>query len=87
MVFGLTTVLLVTGATSDGVGVTIEGFTSRGLLGGCIDGFAVTVAVFATAVSGFGTEVFMLGVTIESVVEAAGETGGVELAITTPAQR
>ena len=87
VVFGAVVVVLLTGAASDVLGTTIEGFTSRGLVGGCIDGFAATVMVFATAVSVLGVGVLVLGVTVESVVGAAGETDGVELATTTPAHR
>jgi hypothetical protein len=87
VVFGLAVVVFVASVVSDGLGTIIEGFTSRGLSGGCIAGFAVTVAVFTAVVSVFGTEVFVLVATVESAVGAAGETGEVVLAITTPAQR
>ena len=87
MVFGLAVVLLATVAHRRWIWVTIEGFTSRGLVGGCISGFAATVAIFATTVSFFGTGVLRACSRRRVIVGAAGATGGVELAITTPAQR
>jgi hypothetical protein len=65
----------------------IDGLTSRGLVGGCIDGFDATVLDCTTAESVLGTEVFVFELLVESFVGRLVETGAAELAITTPAQR